>query len=482
VYHAVIQGKQLQQQASDVELRLSELQTQIDRLSLALHQWHQSPEYAHLIEDRLAQLLERCADTMNRVSAIEERHTKAVATLESRLSDWSFIETRLEQDSDQRIRQFEQIIGQEWETLRKLHEEPANQLREQAASLGETCVAAANLALRGFERAEARFVALEAGLQDRMNQLARELQSAVADLRSSVGRPAALPDDLSPFPLESVMRIHDEHRRPDESGNPPTADGNPFEAADTGAPRNVSLQLTGMTAPLPGRMDSLEGAQTANEKNEKDEKNDGPDSPARTNRIWGFSRTAVMVAALAVLGVAGLIYWWQRGVQAKLTDAALRVSAAERQTEAVTKLASQRISQTQEDANRRVAEARDASLQAQIVSSVLAAPDLARVNLAGGPGASRAYAQVLWSRSRGFVFSASGVPAPRQGSTYQLWLLTVAGPVSAGVFTPDATGRATLASDTPPNLPRPLVNAVVTLEPSGGRPAPTGDTVLTRAQ
>ena len=103
----------MQQQASDVELRLSELQTQIDRLSLALHQWHATPEDGHPTEEHLSQLLERCNETLSRVSAIDERHSKTIAQLEARLSDWSFIESRLEQDSDQRIRQFEQIIEHE---------------------------------------------------------------------------------------------------------------------------------------------------------------------------------------------------------------------------------------------------------------------------------------------------------------------------------------------------------------------------------
>jgi len=463
----------VQQHASDVEFRLSELQTQLDRLSLALHQWQQTPEYAQPTEERLSELLERCSETLSRVTAIDERHTQALAKLESRLSDWSFIESRLEQDSDQRIRQFEQILGHEWEALRKLHEEPAKQLREQAASLGETCVAAANLALRGFDRAEARFAALEAGLQDRMTQLARELHDAVAEQRAGSAPPSrSLPADVSPFPLESVMRIHEELRRSDDTVDPSSASVEVPSAVErsSAVPPKTILQPPEAAARMTDRMESLERAVTSGQEEARV-------TTARTEGMRRTWRTAIVVAALGAIGGSVLVFWLQRRVETKLNVAAARVTAAERQAETATQLASE----TQEDAERTLAEARQTSLQAQIMSSVLAAPDLIRINLAGGPAAPRAFAQVLLSRSRGLVFSASRVPAPRQGATYQLWLLTSGGPVSAGLFAPDSAGRATLATDNPPSLPR-VLGASVTLEPSGGRPRPTGDTVFTRAQ
>jgi anti-sigma-K factor RskA len=65
-------------------------------------------------------------------------------------------------------------------------------------------------------------------------------------------------------------------------------------------------------------------------------------------------------------------------------------------------------------------------------------------------------------------------------STYQLWLVTGAQPIGVGVFGPDAAGRATLAVDTPPKTPGPVIGASVTIEPIGGRPAPTGRTLLAR--
>jgi anti-sigma-K factor RskA len=52
--------------------------------------------------------------------------------------------------------------------------------------------------------------------------------------------------------------------------------------------------------------------------------------------------------------------------------------------------------------------------------------------------------------------------------------------VSAGVFEPDSTGRATLVVDPPPKVPGPVMGAAITIEPAGGGQTPTGQTLLTR--
>jgi len=43
---------------------------------------------------------------------------------------------------------------------------------------------------------------------------------------------------------------------------------------------------------------------------------------------------------------------------------------------------------------------------------------------------------------------------------------------------PDASGRVTLATDSPPDAPRPIVGVRVTIEPTPGRPAPSGPVAL----
>jgi len=113
---------------------------------------------------------------------------------------------------------------------------------------------------------------------------------------------------------------------------------------------------------------------------------------------------------------------------------------------------------------------------------VLAAPDLVRYWLVGADGDSRRYAQVMFSRSRGMVFSATRLEQPGDGQTYQLWLLTQGGPVNAGLIAPDEAGRVTFATDVPLTVSSRLTGALVTLEPEGGQAAPSGAPVLVRAE
>jgi Anti-sigma-K factor rskA len=471
VYDGRTQGKAVQPQRSDVDSRFSELQTQIDGLNLALQQWRQIQEHSQPNEQRLAELTEQCAGILNRWTATDERHTEAIAQLEARLSDWGAIEKRLQHDSRERIRELEQTIEHEWQSLRRMHEEPVKQLREQAATLGETCVAAANLALRGFERAEARFAALEQDLQGRMNQLSRDLQAAIGELHSGAAqRPRSLPEGTSPFPLEGVMRIHDELRDSDEAGgrSPRLTHGGEGASQDSTPP---APQLTEAPAALNERLESLEQALG--------------EAKITTERTEGLRQTSyVVVGALlfVVLVVGAFVVRAQRRADARLNEAITRAAEAERQSKTATDLATRQIANTREQAGRQVAEARQAANQAQVVGDVLAAPDLMRFNLTATDATSRASAQVLLSRGRGLVFSASRLPPAPAGSAYQLWLLTTNAPVSAGLVVPDQAGRVTLVAEVPPNLPRPVTGATVTLEPAGGRPSPSGATILAHAR
>ena len=62
--------------------------------------------------------------------------------------------------------------------------------------------------------------------------------------------------------------------------------------------------------------------------------------------------------------------------------------------------------------------------------TVLTAPDLARVDLAGQPVAPDAQARAFWSRSRGLVFSASHLPHLAAGRTYQVWVVTASATIA----------------------------------------------------
>ena len=166
---------------------------------------------------------------------------------------------------------------------------------------------------------------------------------------------------------------------------------------------------------------------------------------------------AAAAAAVAVASTVGLVR-----ARAELADLRAEIVAVEAQ-----------LAQADERTVRATAEVR---VQQQALD-VLASPDLVRTTLDGVPPAANARAQALLSPSRGtLVLSATGLPAPPPGRTYQLWAIVGSQAVSAGVFTPDADGLsrviATVAFDGPPAA------LAVTLEPEGGVPQPTGPKYL----
>jgi anti-sigma-K factor RskA len=114
----------------------------------------------------------------------------------------------------------------------------------------------------------------------------------------------------------------------------------------------------------------------------------------------------------------------------------------------------------------------------RLINSVLAAPDLARIDLSGQPLAPSATARAYWSRSNGLVVLASNLPPLPAGRIYQLWVLTKEpAPMSAGLLQPDRDGHASMTVVTPVDMPAPVAMAV-TIEPAGGVTAPTGDKYL----
>src|SRR5262249_56226102 len=117
--------------------------------------------------EQVGEVAERWREMLGRWNAIDDRHAQAIADIETRLKEWGAIEDRLSREGADRMRALEHAIEREWQTLRDVHQAPVQQLRDQATALGETSVAAANLSLRAFERAEARFAALEADLHAR---------------------------------------------------------------------------------------------------------------------------------------------------------------------------------------------------------------------------------------------------------------------------------------------------------------------------
>jgi anti-sigma-K factor RskA len=131
------------------------------------------------------------------------------------------------------------------------------------------------------------------------------------------------------------------------------------------------------------------------------------------------------------------------------------------------------------DALARDAEQLKAELRSQqVVIAILRDPATQVVALAGRAPAPAARARMMWHEQAGGVFVATGLPAAPAGKEYQLWAIAGGNaPVSAGVFSVDASGAGSLSVRPLPGVT--TVNAfAVTLEPAGGLPAPSGEMYL----
>lgn len=391
-----IVDKLAQHEPPELERRLTELQSQINRLSLSLHLWQER-------QDRL---------------------------LEQRLSDWNSVEARAQKDASARMRELQETIEQEWNELRQSRQDPREYLRELGDTLGQ-----------------------------KLTDLTGELHSVVTELRATGAiRSPALQQPAASWPIEDVVRLHNQLRDAGE--------GNSNGHADHGlAPR--PLVLPEAPAGIAERLETLERAVSASQADDTRVSSVGP--------VW---RAAIVGLAIAIVAAGVLVY----RLQHQVNDATVRVSQAEQQAQVATKAATEQIAAAREEASHQIAQAREAAEKAQTISDVLAAPDLVRYNLVGGDGTSSFNAQALWSRSRGLVFSESRLPPLPSDSTYQIWLLSAGEPVSVGTFLPDSTGRYSMATTTVPRVQLPVAGVLVTLERAGGNKAPTGRVVLTRPQ
>jgi Anti-sigma-K factor rskA, C-terminal len=431
-------------EANELEQRVSTLQEQIEQLRRTTDR--------RPLEERLVTLTEFGTAILKRLAVTADRHAAAVSQFEAHLHALGDAGSQLQEDASQRLQELERIIEQEWDSLRQIHEVPVRQLVEQAANLTEVCIATANSAQHGFDRAEARLAALESEFQRSTSELTREIQNAVAELRGAAqtrARQLAGETQTPAWPLEDVTRLHSQLR--DTQG------------AHVTEPRALTVAPNPPAAPIeqPNPTPSPAGSPfsrfTAVE-------------PAKTRRI------ALIGSAAVLLLVAAGGFAWR--LESQMRASAERLNATQRQLRVTTETAARQINETQVQASRAISEAQELTARAQMISDVLAAPDLIRFPLVGRDSLESATGQVLWSRSRGIlVFSASGLPAPSLDSTYQIWLLTRTGAVSVATFDPDAGGRATVTAM--PKVP-PLVGAMVTMERKGGNDTPSGEPLLTR--
>lgn len=177
-------------------------------------------------------------------------------------------------------------------------------------------------------------------------------------------------------------------------------------------------------------------------------------TPRHAGAAW-LAAAASIALALLTIGYAAQLRGRLALVEDRLREALLRAESSEQQ----------------------VAALRTESAEARAQLVVLAAPDVARVDLTGQAVAPSAMARAFWSRSRGLVFTATDLPTLPAGRSYQLWVVTARAPVSAGLVRPDPTGRVNAVFQTPVDMLPPVAMAL-TDEPEGGVPAPTGTRYL----
>ena len=433
-------------ETNELEQRVSTLQEQIEQLRRTTER--------RPLEERLVTLTEFGTAILKRWAVTADRHAAAVGQFEAHLRTLGDAGSQLHEDTSQRLQDLERIIQQEWDSLRQIHEVPVKQLVEQAANLTEVCIATANAAQHGFDRAEARLAALESEFQRSTSELTREIQNAVTELRSAAqtrARQLAGETQTPAWPLEDVTRLHTQLR--DTQGVHVTE-----PRALTVAPSPSPPAPAEPPNPTPSAAGSPFSRFTAVE------------SP-KTRRV-----ALIAGAAVILLLAAG---WFAWRLESQVRASAAQLDETQRQLRLTTETAARQINETQVQASRAISEAQELSARAQTLGDVLAAPDLIRFPLVGRGSLEAATGQALWSRSRGILlFSASGLPPPPQDSTYQVWLLTRTGAVSVATFDPDSGGRATVTAM--PKVP-PLVGAMVTMERKGGNDTPSGEPLLTRA-
>ena len=426
----------------ELEQRLSNLQAQVARV------WPKAERYVPVppAEQRLLGVADQYAEYLQQWATTVERHARAVSQLEAHLSEWEGASSRVQEDASHRLQDLEAIIKREWDALRKFHEEPVQELREQAATLTEACLAMVSATEKSFDRTEARLASFESDLHSRMTDLMRELQSAVAEIRARDQQPRI--DGGGEWSLDDVTRLHSQIR----DSQIPAVTGTQIERF-RGTPRVLPM------ADLDGSASSVVSeAQPAT----------AEPSIAQTWRI--------AVAGLVLVVIIAAVFGWR--LQNQVRAAAERVQATEVRSQQAVEDAARQAATAREEAAREISSAREMATRAQRIGNVLAAPDLIRYNLAGSSGAPGASGQALWSRSRGFVLSGSRIPPPSQGGVHQVWLLTRSSPVKAGTLVPDADGTVTLVQEAP-GVPRAVVGVMVTAEDAGGSDTPSGEPLLT---
>ena len=256
-------------------------------------------------------------------------------------------------------------------------------------------------------------------------------------------------------------------------------------------------------APLPAEAAQNEPVRQSLEPGEWMEHLFPPVAPARSSSLpW-----ALGIAALLIVAVGGYVAWnvsTQRSIatsniqqlEASLREKSARLEDLQRevgdQTNALAELRNKLQQQTNETTEakgqlaQREAELEDirAQLSQQSVAGVartpqdelaalLRIPNVKAVSLTGSDVAKRAAGFLLYdARTQNVWLYSMNLPESPAGTTYQLWAIHDK-PVSVGTFNMDTGETVHLLVKKAPSFTAAKTFAV-SLEPSGGRPQPTG--------
>lgn len=176
--------------------------------------------------------------------------------------------------------------------------------------------------------------------------------------------------------------------------------------------------------------------------------------------LWpSLLRLAAAIAFVAL--ILGVLVLWRRDVQLKRE---------------IVRLSSQVNMQQRE-----LARDRDALAHERQAIALLTSPSAKKTELAGTPTAEHARATFVFDRDTGRgVLLTEGLPATSPDKAYELWFIANGRPIPGKVFTVDASGRAAISDQVPPEARERAVFAV-TLEPKQGVSAPTGAIYLRSA-
>ncbi|GAB4329334.1 MAG: anti-sigma factor [Candidatus Zixiibacteriota bacterium] len=131
-----------------------------------------------------------------------------------------------------------------------------------------------------------------------------------------------------------------------------------------------------------------------------------------------------------------------------------------------------------QNAQRDIAELRRELTETQDVTDLLGMPGMSFADLEGVGPNEQAFGKVVVDPMRGeAVVFMYALPESPEGMEYQLWVMRDGQPTSVGTFTVNEDGSAMIMLDEIEEEEMPQF--LVTIEPAGGRPAPTGMMYLT---